>query len=279
MNLTIIGCGYVGTAVASYWHQNHDPSITVTTTTKERVAKLEEVASRVVVMKGSETKAMRSLLQNQHVVLISVAPISDRQVDAETYAQTYLPTATNVVAALKDAPSVQQLIYLSSCSVYGDSDGAWVDESSPVAPVNLRGKVLCEAEEILLQASSDNLRVSILRLGGIYGPGRNLEWRCGLIAGKTFPGNGTNFINWIHLDDIVSAVEFVCQNQCQGIYNLTDNTKLTSRELYKQLCDRYDRPQVVWDASQTNPPISNARVCNKKIQAAGYKLIHPQIII
>ena len=277
MNIAIIGCGYVGTAVASYWHPNQNHLITVTTTTQERVAKLEEVASQVVIMKGSDAKAVRSLLQNQDVVLISVAPISDRQVDGETYAETYLPTARNVVAALRDAPSVQQLIYLSSCSVYGDRNGAWVDESAPVAPVNLRGKVLCQAEEILLEANRDRLRVAILRLGGIYGPGRDLEWRCGLIAGKTFPGSGDNFINWIHLDDIVSAVEFVRQNQCQGIYNLTDNTKLRSRQLYKQLCDRYDRPQVVWDSSQTAPPVSNVRVRNQKLIAAGYQLIHPQI--
>lgn len=274
MNITIIGCGYVGTAVASYWHQQQEHFITVTTTTKERVEKLKEVASRVVVMKGNDTEAMRSLVREQDIIFVSVAPTSDREVDGETYAETYLPTARNLVAALRDAPSIKQAIYLSSCTVYGNRNGEWVDETFPVAPVSLHGVVLSEAEQILLQA---NVKVSIFRLGGIYGSGRELEKRFRYFAGTTLPGTGENFINLVHLDDIVAAVEFVRERQCQGIFNLVSDEKLTTRELWDRGCDRFQLPKVLWDSSQISRRGNNVRVQNQKLKDAGYRLIHPNL--
>ena len=118
--IVIIGCGYVGTALARYWYQQQGHSVTATTTRQERVTELEEVATQVVVMKGDDSQAVRSLLQNRDTVVLSIAPISDRQVDAEVYRETYIPTAKNLVAALQETPSVKQVIYLSSCSVYSN---------------------------------------------------------------------------------------------------------------------------------------------------------------
>lgn len=54
MNIAIIGCGYVGTVVACHWHRDHEYYVTATTTTKERVSELEQVAQRVVVMQGDD---------------------------------------------------------------------------------------------------------------------------------------------------------------------------------------------------------------------------------
>lgn len=279
MNLTIIGCGYVGTAVARYWQQKPGQLVTVTTTRKERVAELEEVATQVVVMKGNDTADVESLVQNQDVIFVSVAPISNRQVDADIYEKTYIPTAKNLVTALRDASSLKQLIYISSCSVYGNTNGEWVNENSPVAPADQHGEVMVQAERILLQASSEKLKVCILRSGGIYGPERELAKRFGKLAGKTLPGTGDSFINWVHLDDIVSAVDFVRENQCQGIYNLVDDTKLTLRELGDRVCDRHSLSKISWDATQPSLRDTNIRVENKKIKVVGYQFIHPDLLI
>lgn len=279
MNITIIGCGYVGTALAQYWHQEQSHLITATTTTNERIEELEKVADKVVVMKGDDTTAVQSVLQNQEVVIVSVAPISDRQVDAEGYAATYIPTAKNLVAALINAPTLKQIIYLSSCSVYGNRNGEWVDETITISPQDKLGQILAQTEEILLAANTEKVKVCILRLGGIYGPERELGKRFVRIAGKTLPGTGENFMNWIHLDDIVSAVDFVLINQRQGIYNLVNDVTMMIRDLCDQICERENLPQVLWNPSEPSQRDFNTRVSNQKLKAAGYKFIHPDKII
>ncbi len=168
MRVAIIGCGYVGTAVAHHWRQELGFVVTATTTRQERVTELSSLPARVVVLKGDDAAALQSALQDQDSVLLSVgAPNSN------AYEETYLRTAKTLVKVLEQTPSVQQLIYTGSYAVYGDRNGAWVDEDTPAAPANQNGEILGNTEQVLLAASSDRLRVCIFRLGGIYGPGRD----------------------------------------------------------------------------------------------------------
>ncbi|MBV6626703.1 MAG: SDR family oxidoreductase [Rivularia sp. (in: Bacteria)] len=273
MNIAIVGCGYVGYAVAKYWKQNTDFVITATTTTPAKVSALQEVAQKVEVVETSDVKALKSVLQNQDVVLLSVGAKS-----RDSYEETYLKTAENIVSVLQDNPTVKQLIYTASYSVYGDRNGATVDEETATAPSNPNGEILDKAEKILLGASSENLRVCSLRLGGIYGEGRELVKIFSRAFGETRPGSGEEITNWIHLDDIVGAIEFARQQQLDGIYNLVDDAHLASKELIDNLCKKYNKPQVIWDASQTKTRAYNSRVSNQKIKQAGYELIHPQMI-
>lgn len=279
MNVVIIGCGYVGTAVARYWRRDRDYCVTATTTTKERVAELEQVQERVVLTSGDDKTALKAVVQNQDAVLLSVAPKGGRPVDANKYEETYLYTAKNLIWALQYAPTVKQLIYTGSYAVYGNTNGAWTDEKSSVAPVNKRGEVLYDTEQVLLRATREQLRVCILRMGGIYGPDRELVEIFGQFAGTTRPGDGEYFTNWIHLDDIVSAIDFVLLHRLQGIYNLVDDVPWITRNLVERLCERHGLPPVSWDASRSNLQPYNVRVSNHKIKAAGYKFIHPKILV
>ncbi len=272
MNIAIIGCGYVGYAVAKYWKQDSDLVITATTTTPAKVTTLQEVAN-IEIVKSSDIEALKSVLQNQDVVLLSVGPKS-----RDAYEETYLKTAENIVSVLQQNPTVKQLIYTASYSVYGDRNGSEVDEETPTAPSNPNGEILDKTEQILLSASSEKLRVCILRLGGIYGEGRTLLKIFSRAFGETRPGSGEDTTNWIHLDDIVGAIEFARQQQLNGIYNLVDDAHHSSKELIENLCNKYNKPNVIWDASQTKTRSYNSRVSNDKIKKAGYNLIHPQII-
>jgi NAD dependent epimerase/dehydratase family enzyme len=111
-----------------------------------------------------------------------------------------------------------------------------------------------------------------------YGAGRELVKIYGRIAGTTRPGNGDEPVNWIHLDDIVSAIDFVRQKHLQGIYNLVDDAYLTNREIIERVCEKHNLPQVTWDESQKSNRAYNVKVSNQKIKDAGYKFIHPQMI-
>ncbi len=277
-NVAILGCGYVGSALADYW-QEQGHFVTGTTTSWERVASLDQLVSQVVLMNGSDASAVQSLLQGQDTVVVSVAPTSSIAADEDGYSTTYLSTAENLVKALKQTPRVKQIIYLSSCSVYGDRQGDWVDENAPIVPLERRSQVLYETEQILMQASKENQKVCIFRLGGIYGPGRELVRMFGGLAGMILPGKGDRFINWIHRDDIVGAIELARLNQLEGIYNLVDDSQLTVKEQVERVCYKYGLPPVYWDSAQLSPRRKSVRISNQKLKAAGYQLIHPQLLV
>lgn len=271
MKVAIVGCGYVGTRVAKKLRDKSNYTVTATTTTRERVAQLEGVAQRVAVIKGNDKDAIASVLQEQDAVMLCVgAP------NPYAYRESYLDTATTLVSVLKQIPTVKQVIYTGTYSVYGDRQGELVTEESPVAPANPNGEILAETERILLAASSPNLKVSILRLGGIYGPTRELVKIFGRWAGTTRPGAGEDVTNWVHTDDVVGGLTFALEHQLQGIYNLVGDVSLSSGELLDRIFETHNLPQASWDGSPSVRPY-NARVSNLKIKAAGYQFVHPEI--
>ncbi len=277
-NIAILGCGYVGSALAACW-QEQGHSVVGTTTSRERVASLSETVSKAVLMKGDDFPAVHSLLQGQDTLVVSVAPTGFQQADEATYETTYITTAKNLVKALSQTPRVRQVIYLSSCSVYGDRQGEWVDETAHIDPLDHKSQVLYESEQIILQAANDRQKVCILRLGGIYGPGRELVNMFGGLAGSTIPGKGDRIINWIHRDDIIGAIEFLRLNEIEGVYNLVDDSHLTVKEQVKRVCSSYGLPPVHWDSSKFSLQRKSLQVSNQKIKAAGYALIHPQLFV
>ncbi|MEC4805694.1 MAG: SDR family oxidoreductase [Jaaginema sp. PMC 1079.18] len=272
MRIAIIGCGYVGQAVAKFWKDRPKIEVTATTTTPDKVANLNAIAKYVFILKGDDPEALRAVLEDQDAVVLSVAPKS-----AETYEQAYLHTAKTLTSVLPEFPNIKQLVYTGSYSVYGDYNGEWVDENTPVKPNNRKSEILAETEQALLSAANDNLKVCILRLGGIYGPNRELIKIYGRAAGQTRPGTGNEPSNWIHLDDIVGAIDFAIQQQLNGIYNLADDDRCTRAELTNKLFEKHNLPPITWDMSQPSQRSSQAKVSNQKIKDAGYQFKHPKL--
>ena len=276
-NIAILGCGYIGMALAACWDE-YGHCVTATTTGQERLSLLSQLATKALVVKGDDLEKVRSLVKDQACILVSVAPKRQRAYDEDFYEKTYLETANNLADALNQAPSVKQVIFLSSCSIYGDRQGEWVDETSPIIPSNRRIDVLAQAENQILQTSNNERNVCILRLGGIYGPGRELVKIYGGLAGKTIPGKGDRIINWIHRDDVLAAIEFARRQRLQGIYNLADDSQLSVRRQLELICSSHGLPAVNWDPSQENQARVSLRVSHQKIKKAGYEFIHPQIL-
>ena len=272
MKIAIIGCGYVGMAIARRWSQEGH-TVTATTTTPSRLSELEEVAKRGVVIKGNDLDALLEILPGQEVVLLSMGDRSRTK-----FKETYLETAKTLVDILKQAPTVKQVIYTSSYSIYGNQQGNWADENSEVMPGNDNDKILYETEQALLAAITPLRRVCVFRLGGIYGPGRSLEKIFSPLAGITRPGAGGYFTNWIHLDDIVGALEFARAKELQGVYNLVSDVPVIGRELVTAVCDRYNLTPVSWDPSAPETRTLNVRVSNQKLKDAGFEFIRPQVL-
>ena len=265
----ILGCGYVGTAVARRW-SDQGIHVTVTTTRRDRVNDLHSIAEEVKVVHGSDLAAVSDLLLGQDVLLIAVA--GGRKAGHEA---VYLDTAKTVLAALDQAPHLRQIIYTSSFSVYGHHQGQWVTEDAPVYPATDNTKVLATTEQTILSAATPDRKVCVLRLGGIYGPNRELQKIYSRAAGSVRPGAGTEGSNWVHRDDIVGVIDFAQNHGLTGIYNVVQDEVLTSRELIDRVCQAHNMPPVTWDPSRPSERPHNVRVSNQKLKAAGYQFQHP----
>ncbi|TVQ12207.1 MAG: SDR family oxidoreductase [Leptolyngbya sp. DLM2.Bin27] len=270
MKAAILGCGYVGQAVAHLW-QSQGISVTATTTSPERVADLQRVAKAVQVVGGADAEGIAALLQGQNTLLICVG--AGRQAN---YEATYLNTAKTVVGALDQAPHLKQIIFTSTYSVYGNYGGAWAREDDPAKPATDNGRILVETENTLLAAATPERNVCIFRLGGIYGPGRELAKIYRRAAGQTRPGSGHEASNWVHLDDIVGAIALAQAQALSGLYNLVQDEIPTVRELIDRVCTANHLDPVTWDLSQPSARPYNVRVSNQKLKAAGYEFQHPR---
>jgi nucleoside-diphosphate-sugar epimerase len=273
MKLAIVGGGYVGSAVARLWHEAGN-EVTVTTTTTDKVGALQAIASRVVVIEGRDFDRLKQVVANQDVVLLSVG---FKQRTPEVYRQTYLATAQNLVMAIKASGGVKQLIYTGSYGIINHQGGDIVDETVVVNPQDEFGEILAQTEQVVLSSSKDQVKTCILRLTGIYGPGRELIKIFRQIAGTTRPGTGENYTNWVHLEDIVGAIDFAKDHQLQGIYHLNSDESMTSKEFFQRLFTTHNLPVVTWDSSQTSPRAYNLKLSNQKLKRAGFTLAHPHI--
>lgn len=273
MRLGIIGCGYVGSRVARLWHEAGN-EVTVTTTSPNRVAELKAIAAKVLVLTGDDLAGLGQLVKNQDVILLS---IGSKQRTPEVYRQTYLETAQNLVAAIRNNPGVKQVIYTGSYGIINDKSGSVIDETIVPQPKDEFGEILAQTEQVLLSASSQDFEACILRLAGIYGQGRELIRIFQRVAGTTRPGKGESYTNWIHVEDIVRAIDFAKEQQLEGIYHLNSDQSLTTREFLAQLFAAHNLPPVTWDSSQTDQRSYNMKLSNEKLKKAGFELAHPKI--
>lgn len=137
-------------------------------------------------------------------VVIAVAADAPTE---EAYRSAYLDGVAHVLAALeRDHVTPERVLFVSSTAVYGDAGGGWIDENTTPEPAGFSGRVMREAEDLLLQRLDGTATSPIvLRLGGIYGPGRTRlidQVRTGAAVIPDQP----RYTNRIHRDDAAGAI-------------------------------------------------------------------------
>src|SRR5215472_2450603 len=162
MDKLIIGCGYLGCRVAKRWlAQGHS----VHALTRSREADLEALG--IQPMRGDVRELLDVIaLPPVETILYAVAPGRN---EGQTPDDVWIGGLGNIKGAISDWRHQPRLIFISSTSVYGQSDGEEVDESSPTQPWEESGQALLRAEDFL---SRKWLQAIILRFAAIYGPGR-----------------------------------------------------------------------------------------------------------
>ena len=213
----IIGCGYVGSAVAHHF-RGHGVEVTGTTTGPARLAELCELVDHPRIYKAGDSSADLSFLDDLDGLLVAMAPTT-ASFEEEQYRAVYGKAVPSLVDALKRRSSRRPLhvSYLSSAGVYGDQSGAICNELTPPDLSNATNALLVEAESAVLTLNSAGLQACVLRLGGIYGPGKDIPSFIRSASGCPVAKNGNHINAWVHLADIVRGVEFAFQRHLQGI--------------------------------------------------------------
>ncbi len=162
--------------------------------------------------------------------------------------------------ALTDAEHLHALVYLSTVGVYGDHAGAWVDERTPPRPAAARSRERLAAERAWQDfGARSGVAVAILRLAGIYGPGRNALVQVARGDARRIVKPGQVF-NRIHVDDIARAIDAALTQRASGIFNVADDEPCPPGEplaFAAQLLGRAPPPEVPFaEAAPTMSPLA-----------------------
>ncbi len=280
MRLSLVGCGYVGQAIAQQLQGRADLELTVTTTSEERRGELSAMADQVLVISADDPVGLLAALKGRDAAIFCLGPKGNRQVDAAGYRRTFNDSFRCLEQLLPKLPVLQQIIYTGSCSIYGDAGGGWVDESTTAQPRDEHGAVLLEAERQLLAMGSPQRRVCILRLGALYGPQREFEQRFARLAGSTQPGRGERFTSWVHRDDAAAAAIAALDGHWHGIVNVVDDAPVPLAELLNASLAKAGLAPITWQqASEPGNPGLNRRISNRLLKSARLSAEPPRIAL
>jgi nucleoside-diphosphate-sugar epimerase len=158
--------------------------------------------------------------------------------NATAYREAYLEVTGNLIELARKR-SIRHLIYTGSTGVFGQTDGSQVDELSPPVPQSPTAEILVEAERRLLRASRTGVPSTVVRLSGLYGPGR-----FGVIQrvrqGRLALGAGdSTWMNWCHLTDAVRTVAAVLASGRPGrVYHASDAHPAPRADVVRWIADR-----------------------------------------
>jgi nucleoside-diphosphate-sugar epimerase len=154
------------------------------------------------------------------------------------------PRVEAVCAALRGRHRPGKVVYLSTTAVYGDCEGRWIDETAPLRPGTARGRRRLDAERHWLRwGDREGVPVVILRVPGIYGPGRlpleRLRKGLPVLAEQESP-----FTNRIHADDLARVCLLAMQRGRAGeAYNVSDGHPTSMSDYFNRVADILSMPR------------------------------------
>jgi nucleoside-diphosphate-sugar epimerase len=221
ITLVCPGFGYSAQHYVALYGKRFD-RIVGTTRSAEKAAALGSMrfgdnAVEMLVFDGAApSPALASAITEATVVLVSVAP--ERETD---------PVLAHLRDAIAAAPQLRSIVYLSTIAVYGNHDGRWIDETTPLTPALTRAATRIDAE-CAWQALGEarGIPVAVIRIAGIYGPGANaLEAvKAGRARRIIKPGQVFNRIHVADLAQIIDkAVDLALTRGAGGVFNAADD--------------------------------------------------------
>lgn len=277
--LFIAGCGYTGTRVARQ-AQTQGWNVTAHLRDQDKAAALQAAGVATICCSMDDPADIPTLPVHTQVLLYSTPPQGGGSIDLR---------ARNFCAALeRDNAIPSRIIYLSATSVYGDTGGQVVTEQSPAEPGSAMGKRRLDAEQRFQEfGAGHGVPVVILRVSGIYGPGRLPLMQ--IAQGQPLLKEElTRPSNRIHVDDLVQVCLKVLE-QGSGIYNVSDGHPANMTAYFNACADALGKPRQpqveLEEAQRTMPPLlltyfRESRVVDntRMLQELGIALIYPDML-
>ncbi len=179
--------------------------------------------------------------------------------------------------------NLQWIGYLSTVGVYGDHDGGWVDETTVCKPVSRRSVQRLEAEQAWQEfATHAEVPLAILRLSGIYGPGRNTFVNLAKGTAKRIIKPNQVF-NRIHVNDIARAVLHLSSKNTGGFFNVTDNEPAPPQDVVSYVANLMGvKPpeEIAYNDAKMSPMARSfygevKKVSNAKLRGSGFEFNFP----
>jgi nucleoside-diphosphate-sugar epimerase len=268
-NILIAGCGYVGTALgvrlAAAEHVVWG---------MRRAAEVLPPGIRHLGGDLSVPETLQNLPPALDVVFYTAAP---NGADDAAYRAIYVDGLRHLLEALvRQQQSPRRILLTSSTAVYAQSAGEWVDETSPTEPTHFTGRRVLEGEKVLLNGP---FPATVLRLGGIYGPGRTslIERVCQGLA--TCRDGLPLYTNRIHRDDCAGALQHLMTlPQPDSLYIGVDHEPADLCSVLRWLAAQLGAPSPRVETSinpDTRRRRTNKRCRNAKLVASGYAFRYP----
>jgi nucleoside-diphosphate-sugar epimerase len=191
----------------------------------------------------------------------------------EAYRRTYLEATRRLIQTLeRDGVTPRRLLMVSSTAVFGDANGGWVNEDTAIAPRTATAQILAEAETLLHQFSPSAI---VLRLAGIYGPGRNYLINQVKTGAARKPEHSV-WTNRIHRDDAAAAIVHLCtmENSPAQLYLGIDHEPAELSEVQTFLAHQLGLPEPQVGTATVNRG-GDRRLSNARLLATGFEFSFP----
>jgi nucleoside-diphosphate-sugar epimerase len=269
----IFGCGYLGRRVAQRWLQSGHTVFAVTRWPSRAQGFISQGLSPIV-CDLTEPSALGDLPAADSVLF---AVGYDRTTD-KTIRDVYVEGLRNVLDALPR--DTGRILYISSTGVFGQVRGQWVDERSPCQPTREGGQACLEAER-LLAAHPLASRAIILRMAGIYGPGRIPQIQQ-LQQGRAIAAPSRGYLNLVHVEDAASVVLAAEQRATPPrLYLVSDGCPVERADYYRELARLIGAPAPHFQDPGRDTPAalragSSKRICNQRmVDELAVKFVYP----
>jgi nucleoside-diphosphate-sugar epimerase len=267
--LVIFGCGYVGSALARAAVAAGARVEALTRNPDKAAALRTQGLANVVVADLSAG--------DWHTQIASGADYAVNCVSSggpDTSRQSYVGGMQSILSWAAGGAPVGTMVYTSSTSVYPQGGGAQVDETAEAPGATPNGVIIRESERMLESAPAAAIRrYFILRLAGIYGPGRHHLLDQLRTGATSLNGSGAHRLNLAHRDDIVAAI-LACltapASVGREIFHVVDSAPALREEVVRWLAGKLGRPMPAFDGGATarrgGAPMPDRVILNEKIQ-------------
>lgn len=254
--ISVTGCGWFGLPLAEHLvAKNYEVKGSVTSLVKLSLLAGKGIDPYLMIINPDVRSENIDQLLDVDTLVINIPPKGGR----ENLVEFHKNQIQSLINFVNDSP-VENVVFISSTSVYGNNNDT-VTEETKLEPASESGKALVEVEKIIRE--NENFESTIVRFGGLIGPGRN---PAKFMAGKDNIPGGENPVNLIHLDDCIRIIErIMVENIWNETFNACADEHPPKREVYAKAANKAGLKLPVFQERYSSYKIVNSDKLKRKL--------------